>query len=49
LVVFRGKPEQLSPRTRLQLNARQFLEMSRFLTVVSDPTLPDPDRPLAIA
>jgi hypothetical protein len=49
LVVFRGKPEQLSPRTRLQLNARQFLEMSRFLTVVSGPTLPDPDRPLAIA
>jgi len=49
LVVFRGKPEQLGTRTRVQLNARQFFETSRFFTVVNGPTSPGPDRPLTIA
>ena len=48
LVVFRGKPEQLSTRTRLQLNARQFLEMSSFFPVVSGPPSPGTDRPLTV-
>lgn len=33
LVVFRGKPKQLSARTRLQLDAGQLFEMSRFLAM----------------
>ena len=49
LVIFESQAEQLSTRARLQLSARQFLEVSRLFTVVSGPASPGPDRPLAVA